>query len=240
MLWVAPSEHQIHELLKGSTDWSISSLPEKHGCDILAPTKHGIVGFQRKTFPDLVASIQDGRLYYELNQLSVSATVRLSFLIVEGTHTTTVDGGYYTEADISVGTLRSLIAKFNYVAGTGYIPTTNPADTVKTCIGVANYVSSGRIAQVHRQKHTSNEWGQSDSKAYGVFLLQSFPGIGPKVASAIYDHFGRAPITWAVTAADLARVPGIGRKRAEALIAALRPLAGPEAAAGPEPHPVAP
>jgi ERCC4-type nuclease len=233
MLWVAPTEHQIHEILSGENhQWKVSSLPEKHGYDILCPTKQGIYGFQRKTLPDLVASIQDGRLYYELNQMSVSATVRLGYLIVEGAFHTNIEGTHYTEANISVGTLRTLIAKF-HTFGIGYVPTASPLDTIHACIGMSKYLSSGRAETVHRQKQVSNEWGQSDSKAYGVFLLQSFPGIGPKVAAAIYDHFNGAPITWAVDAAELARVPGIGRKRAEALIAALAPVRGREAAAGP-------
>lgn len=227
MIWLAPTESAIREYLTSldeahSTPWKTSSIPEKHGCDLVIPTKSGIIGFQRKTLPDLVASIQDGRLYYELNQINSSATITTAFLIVEATFSTTIDGSNYTEANLPVATLRSIIAKFAY-HGIGYCPTVSPRDTVTAAFGIARYLASGRAGDIHRPKQTSNSWGQTDSKAYGLFLLQSFPGVGPKVAEAIWDYFNGVPITWAVNAGELALVPGIGRKKAEALVSALRP-----------------
>lgn len=223
MIWLAPTEKAIRDYLTESSEpFKTSTLPEKHGCDLLIPTKHGIVGFQRKTLPDLVASIQDGRLYYELNQLNASATVSVAYLCIESTFSSAIGSDHYMEANISVSTVRSIIAKFHHF-GVGFIPTTSPSDTALCAIGVAKYISSGRIGAIYRAKQTSNEWGQSNAKSYGVFLLQSFPGIGPKVAEAIYDHFNGVPIQWAVNAGELALVPGIGRKRAETLIAALAP-----------------
>lgn len=223
MIWVAPTEHKIQDILKESEyPWRVSPLPERHGCDLVIPTKLGCVGFQRKTLPDLVASLQDGRLYKELNQLNASATITTAYLILESHFVTTVDSDNYVEAKISVSTVRSIIAKFHNF-GVGYLPTTSPGDTLTCALSVSRYLASGKAGTIHRAKQTDNEWGRSDAKGYGLFLLQSFPGIGPKVAEAIYDHFNGVPITWAVNAGELAQVPGIGRKRAESLVAALRP-----------------
>ena len=222
MIWLAPTESKIRDYLTTTEiPWKTSDLPEKHGCDILIPTKKGVVGFQRKTLPDLVSSIQDGRLYYELSQLNASATVAHSYLIVESMFVTTIDGNY-AEAQLSVSTLHSIIAKF-HAHNVGFLPTQSPRSTVTCCLSVSHYIASGKSGVLHRPKQVTNEWGQSNSKSYGVFLLQSFPGIGPKVAEAIYDHFNGVPIQWAVNAGELALVPGVGRKRAEALVGALRP-----------------
>ena len=166
--------------------------------------------------------MQDGRLYYELNQLTATATVTYPYLIVESSFTTTTDG-HYLEANISVGTLHSLIAKF-HANGVGFLPTESPRSTIACCISVSRYLASGNANVIHRPKQVTNEWGQTSSRSYGVFLLQSFPGIGPKTAAAIYDYFGTVPIAWTVSAAELARVPGIGRRRAESLVAALAPV----------------
>lgn len=232
MILVAPTERQLHAILSGSDErWKISSLPEKQGCDLLFLTKSGIVGFQRKTLPDLVASLQDGRLYYELNQLITTSTVRCAFLIIEGSGSRTSDDTYFTEANISVETFRSLVAKF-FHNGVGVLQTFSPRDTLACCLSVSRYLSSGKAAVIHRPKQVTNEWGRTDSKAYGVFLLQSFPGIGPKVAAAIYDHFGGVPLSWTVTPAELAKVPGVGRRRAEALIGAVAPVRLSTPAAG--------
>jgi DNA excision repair protein ERCC-4 len=237
MLLVAPTEHAIQVELRNNLSppkWKISSLPEKHGCDILSLTKAGVVGFQRKTLPDLVASLQDGRLYYELGQLNASGTVAHSFLIIESNFYTTTDD-HYTEADISVGTLHSIVTKF-HVHGIGYLPTSTPSSTIDCCISVSRYLASGNAWAIHRPKNVTDGWGQTTNKSYGIFLLQSFPGIGPKVAEAIYDHFSGVPLAWTITPADLAQVPGIGRKRAEALMAALSPHGPAVRAAGPD-HP---
>jgi ERCC4-type nuclease len=226
MLLISPTEHELQSLLKGREDkWRVSSLPESHGCDIFSLTKAGVIGFQRKTIPDLLASLQDGRLYKELSQLSVSATVIYSFLIVESAFTTTTDGQYYTQANLSTSTFRSIIAKF-HLFGVGFFPSSDPSDTLYTVTTVSRYLSSGRAQTIQRPKQVTNTWGQITNEEYGVFLLQSFPGIGPKVARSIYQHFGGVPIAWSVTADELARVPGIGRVRAERLLAALGDAAG--------------
>lgn len=226
MLLVAPSEHEIQTILRESlhtskeAPWHISSLPEQHGCDFFYLNPNGIVGFQRKTLPDLVASLQDGRLTYELGQLEASATVTHSFLIIESPLTRTLDGNLI-DANISIGTLRSVIAKCA-IRGVGYLPSSNPADTIACILGVAKYAASASADSLHRPKQLKNEWGTVNSDSYALFLLQSFPGVGPKQARAIYDHFGYVPIGWTVSVADLMAVRGIGKKTAEALIAALR------------------
>jgi DNA uptake protein ComE-like DNA-binding protein len=51
-----------------------------------------------------------------------------------------------------------------------------------------------------------------------MHLLQGFKGIGPVQAAAIYDHFGGVPLVWTAGLLDLVEIPGIGTKRAEALI----------------------
>lgn len=65
------------------------------------------------------------------------------------------------------------------------------------------YWVSGGVHQKYSQ--VAYEWG--------IHVIQSFDGIGPGVAGAIFDRFG-LPIQWTVTKADLESVPGVGKKRA--------------------------
>lgn len=223
MLLVAPSEHEIQAVLRSTEStlrWSISSLPEKHGCDFFYVQSNGILGFQRKTLPDLAASLIDGRLHYELDQIESSATISHAYLIIESTLSRTLDGELI-DANISIGAVRSVIAKCA-ARRVGYLPSSEPRDTIACILGIAKYVASSSFSTTTRPKQLKDEWGQVGSDAYALFLLQSFPNIGPKQAKAIYDHFGFVPIEWTVTASQLMEVKGIGRKTAEALIAALR------------------
>lgn len=225
MLLVAPTESACQRVLRthhATQKWTISSLPEKHGCDFLFITSRGVLGFQRKTLPDLNASLLDGRLNYELAQLSTTATVSYSYLIIESTLARTVDGRF-VETDLTINALRSILAKFQS-RGVGFLPSDSPTDTVSAILSVAKYIGSGRHELDTRPKNLKNQWNTIDSNAYALFLLQSFPGIGPKQALAILNHFSpNFPLQWNVTVDELIAVPGIGRKTAERLISALSP-----------------
>lgn len=63
-------------------------------------------------------------------------------------------------------------------------------------------------------------WGQRQDRDWGIHVLQSFDGIGPGVAGAIFDKWG-IPLVWTVGKSDLESVDGVGKKRAEKLWGAL-------------------
>jgi Fanconi anemia group M protein len=229
MLLVAPTEHDIQQFLKDSDEsFRISSLPEKHGCDILSLTQSGIIGFQRKTLADLNASLLDGRLDYELRQIISSATLSYSFLIIESSLSRTVDNGF-SECSLTIDAFRSILAKWAS-RGVGYLPSNNSGDTIRCITSVSRYIGSNRHTLDTRPKQLKNEWGRITSESYALFLLQSFPGIGPKQARSILSHFPTFPLAWTCTADDLAQIHGIGLKTATKLIDALSPSPSPPSA----------
>lgn len=219
---VAPTEHDLHEKFRTSNlRWQVSSMPERHGSDIISVTPTGLIGYQRKTLPDLSSSLLDGRLYYELAQMVSSASLATSFLVIESPLRRTVDELSFTDSTITPAQLRSIIAKF-HLNGIGYLPTASLTDTFAAIQSMGRYLSSGDATTIRRPKQLSNTWGTIQSDAYALFLLQSFPGIGPKLAGDIYAHFHGVPIAWTVDAKALSAVPGIGKKKAADLIAALQ------------------
>ena len=66
----------------------------------------------------------------------------------------------------------------------------------------------------------STLWGSRTDRDWGIHVIQSFDGIGPGVAGAIFDRFG-LPIKWTVTKEELESVPGVGKKRAMKMWATL-------------------
>jgi len=227
---LAPTEHELRKYADSEDhphNFTTSSLPEKHGCDLLALTSKGIVGYQRKTLGDLVNSLYDGRLYKELAQLHATATVAYPFLLLEWDAGRRTSDDEPLDANITLSQLRSIISKFA-LSGVATLNTYSTLDTLRCVISVSKYIATQKADPPRRPKQTDNEWGVTTSASYGAFLLQSFPNVGPSVAKAIYDHFGGVPLAWSTTAAELSKVPGIGRKRAEALIAALRPVTVPD------------
>jgi ERCC4-type nuclease len=219
---LAPTEHDLHAIFaKLSIPYKVSSMPESHGCDAVSITAKGLIGYQRKTLPDLQASLLDGRLYKELGQLQASASISHSFLVIESTLARTIDGELLGST-ISIDSLRSIIAKFS-ASGVGYLPTTDTGDTARCILRTSTYLASDSVESVRRPKNLQNEWGTVNSESYALFLLQSFPAIGPKNARNIYSHFGCVPLQWTVTVEELTKVKGIGRKMAQSLIDALSP-----------------
>lgn len=223
MILVSPTEHDILTILKSSqTEYRISSICESNGADLVAPTRIGLVGFQRKTLLDLKASILDGRLYRELAQLKSSPIISNSFLILEYTLTHITTTGEFTDATMPRSTLNSILIKVQ-LTGTFHLHSHSPADTIATVLAAAKYISSPSAERLHRPSAPSNDWGQRGNREFAIYLLQSFPGIGPALASAIYDYFHSVPLIWSVSQEQLMDVEGLGAKTAAKLHAFLSP-----------------
>jgi ERCC4-type nuclease len=47
-------------------------------------------------------------------------------------------------------------------------------------------------------------------------------GVGAEMAGRIWDHFGRVPWRWEVGVNELMKVKGVGRTRAERMLAAFQ------------------
>lgn len=216
-------------LTQTTHEMMVSSKPETMGVDFLWRARGGWYGVQRKELSDLLASMQDGRLSKELGQM---AGMGRAWVIIEGEPQWTLDGALLNNSwgrpfTVSgwVGLLSSIQA-----AGAHVLVVPNVRETCTTITHLINYtIKPSHNTATSRPGAQGGKWGHASSRDWGVHLLQSFPGIGPEVAGAIYDHFGGVPMRWTVNEQDLLAVAGIGKGRAGKLIAALRspvPLAG--------------
>jgi len=71
------------------------------------------------------------------------------------------------------------------------------------------------------------------SKGMTVSVLDDVPGLGPARKAALLRHFGSVKRLRAATAEEIATVPGMGARTAEAVVAALAGPGGGSAATGP-------
>lgn len=207
----------------------VSSTPEKFGADfLLTSPSYGTVGVQRKEMNDFVASVRDGRLGKELAQMKA---LGLGVLLIEGKPQWTVDGSLMSRASWTraqhLGTLCS-VASMGYwtMSSSGVDETASWLQLFTKWIGKKRGIgkdgeTSGMSGVMTKPKATSDEWGNVGSREWGVWLLQSFDGIGLKVANEIYNHFGGVPLSWDVTEEELRGVKGIGKGRARKLMEAL-------------------
>lgn len=198
------------------------SLPEKYGADFLI-LGHGVwVAVQRKTIPDLLGSLEDGRLARETAMLK---RTDVPVLIVEGRPEYTGDGhlihayqSRYTKEQI-----RNLLRSVSH-EGIRVEYTDSAVDTVDAVIEMEKYYSKSvhRSLAVRPKAAAKTDWGTRYDRDWAIFLLQGFPGVGPALAAAIFDHFGEVPLAWTCRKKELEQVDGIGKRRAEALWKALK------------------
>jgi ERCC4-type nuclease len=216
-VFLSPTEHDLKRILP---DAIYSSLCEANGCDILALTSRGFLGIQRKTLADLEQSFRDGRLSVQIAQLHASTILCTRLVVIELDRTRiTTDGKGFIDSSLTVAGLRTLAFKL-FLNDAHYIESSNIGDTCSIIEGFASYLERDRADLLIRPKPGGNAWGTRSNRDWGVHILQSFPGIGPRTAGLIYDTLG-VPFKWTVTEKDLTAIPGIGRTTAQRLLSAL-------------------
>lgn len=210
---VAPTERHFHDL--GTS----SSIPERYGADfLLVSPSLGKIGVQRKEVEDLVASVNDGRLYKELIQMRA---LDIGVLLIEGRLQWTADGLLMSKAKWTRAQHLGVVLSAN-LKGYWTISSNGVDDTREWLRQFTKW--AGRTTHkglTTRPKPTRDEWGTRQSRDWGLHVLMSFDGIGSEVAGAMYDHFGGLPMRWDVTEAEMMEVKGIGKGRARKMMEAL-------------------
>lgn len=210
-MWlVSPSEPPLFDELGRR-----SPIPERFGVDFFGA---GMVGVQRKTTNDFLASVVDGRLEKELAQMK---RLSVAALVIEGEWRWTTDGHLVESPGWTLAAVTAMLWSIQIVHGVAWWPTRWPEETVESLRAFESWVQKARHEGFKRRpKPYVPPWGRGDNRDWAVHLLQSFEGIGAVRAQAIYDHLG-LPLAWTVSERELSRVPGIGTETARRLVQAL-------------------
>lgn len=201
-----------------------SSLPERFGADVFwaSKTADGTrkVGVQRKEWKDLIASVEDGRWAREL---AAMRALDVRFVVVEGWPKVGADGGLVDKRfgrAWNLDMVRSVLAtaqddgvivdRTEHVGGT--------VEWVRWAVRWTEKATHGSLKG--REGVGRGMWGNPTNRDYGVHLLQGLPGVGVELAGRVYDKFG-VPWKWEIGVEELMTVDGVGRKKAEKMIAAL-------------------
>lgn len=215
---IAPTEPESLRAI-GTTTF----VTEKHGCDIIGVSSTAIVGFQRKTPDDLLASLADGRLAKQVAQIHSSNILTHAILVIEGAFQWTTDGMLLSSYNVGFqkNHLTNLLIQIQ-ISGILLATTDGLSDTISTMSGLMNSLSKQHHDSLSRRpKQLLTSWGTKNSSAFAEHILQSFDGIGPSTAHAIFTHFARIPLTWTVSEDELRQVPGVGKILARNLRKAL-------------------
>lgn len=196
-----------------------SSLPEKHGVDFFWVALGKTWGVQRKRFPDdFLASLSDGRLNKELGQMK---SLDHPIVLLEGLGNWT-DDGWLLDQKFHKGQLDGWVLSCFFEHGIPVVQVRSERDALFFLDRVEAWsMRRSHWSLTRRPKPKGDMWGRKGNREFGLHVLQSFEGIGPAAAEAIYNHFGHVPLQWTVTEKDLMEVDGIGKGKAKTLMESL-------------------
>ena len=160
--------------------------------------------FERKTLPDLVASIKDGRLFAQGLRLT-QAPLRAA-IILEGRSQELADSRMRREA------IQGALVTLTLFLGIPLLRSMDPEETAGLIL-LASRQGRAHASGLLPRKGTRP---RGKSRVQGR-ILQGLPGVGPERARRLLERFGTVEDVFTAPADALASVPGIGKATAEAI-----------------------
>jgi Fanconi anemia group M protein len=155
---------------------------------------------ERKTISDFESSIMNGRLFEQLERLKKAYSSPI--MVLEGS---TED--FRLKRNVINGTIVSIYVDY----GIPIILSTGPIHTAEIIAGITKreQIDKERLPSLKgaSRAHTDNQFRE--------FVIGNLPGVGPKTAKALLNHFGSIKRITNASPKALAKVNKIGEKKAE-------------------------
>lgn len=189
--------------------YKVSSRPEMYGVDFLWSARGLMWGVQRKKMEDLIASVHDGRLAFELGQMRA---LDRALLVIVGRGQWTLDGFWAGRERWSRAQQEGLL--WHCMERGVWV---DRVETDRELIGWLEHLErwsrkDGHVGLVRPGAVAT--WGTiANDRDWLEWFLQGLPGIGGELAKRIVDKWGNPfGLRDGVRLED---VEGIGKKKAE-------------------------
>jgi Fanconi anemia group M protein len=163
---------------------------------------------ERKTVPDFVASLEDGRLFRQAAALTRACHRPL--LVVEGTEA-------YEVLGVAPEALRGVLLTLTVAFRLPMLRTSDAAETAECIVRIARH-EARRAARLTRPR-TPTPGRQA------LAVLASIPGVGDERARRLLNAFGSVAAVASASEQELRRVELVGEALARAIVGALGPNA---------------
>lgn len=185
-----------------------SSAPEKYGVDILFATIRGLIGVQRKTPEDFVASVRDGRIG---KQTALADELHIKAIFIEGYPIFTSDGEIVNRyARFTANQWYAVLFSLRQ-DGWWIVQCRDRSDLIHQIELLRRWSIKKRHGSLNvRPGPNRDSWGRTSNRKWGVHVLTSLPGVGQGTAENIYDRFKRVPLRWDELEKDILQVKGVG------------------------------
>lgn len=173
------------------------------------------VAVERKSASDFVSSILDRRLFGQTTRMKV--LFPRAMLIIEGDLT-------QVPHSIDMEAIRGALAFLTVREGITVLQVKDSTETAAMLRIMA------RHAQERRGQPVSlREPRPQIEELYSSYLVEGLPGVGPRRARMLLEHFGSPAAIMCAAAEELSKVPGIGKKSAMRIWQAVHAEYHPEA-----------
>ena len=180
---------------------SVKELP----CGDYVP--HERFGVERKDAQDFVLSVMDRRLFAQVRRMKDEYEQCL--FIVEG-------NPYGTRSAMQPEAIRGALSYLMAIEGVSLMMVQDANETALLLCTLARQLQEGLGYEIALRANKPKDL--SDLSQY---LVEGLPGIGPSGAKALLAKFGSARAIFNASVEDLCTTPGVGKKTAERIHAAL-------------------
>jgi Fanconi anemia group M protein len=161
------------------------------------------ITIERKTARDFLISIIDGRLFRQLANLKKKCPRPL--LLIEG-------DPYATDLAFDPSAIKGALLSVQVIWYVPIILSDSKEATRDIFLMIGGQEESGLEVA-----HLRGGYRPKKLKSRQLYLLQGLPGIGPRIAKRLLDHFGSVIKVMNASAAELREVEGIGRLSAQGI-----------------------
>jgi ERCC4-type nuclease len=159
---------------------------------------------ERKTLADFAVSVIDGRLFSQASRLAKAKERGL--LILEGKASCLTGTGIRREA------LQGALITVSLIFGIPVLRSEGPEETARLILYAGNQTRAFAAGALHRPGLRPK--GKLKTQ---IRILQGLPGVGPDRAQKLLATYGSVEGVLRADVASLKKVPGIGKKTAEAI-----------------------
>jgi DNA excision repair protein ERCC-4 len=157
---------------------------------------------ERKSLPDLLASIEDGRLFRQAARLATCGT--RAALLLEGSSADLVGRKMHREA------IQGALITVSIVWGLPVLRALDGAESSRLMLCAADQLQRHVQGMAHRPG--SRLTGKRRLQSH---ILQGLPGVGRRLAERLIERFGNVKAVVSAPEAELLEVQGLGKKKAE-------------------------
>jgi len=157
---------------------------------------------ERKRWPDLVASIVDGRLFRQACRLAASALHAV--VLLEGSEEDIAESAMTREA------IQGALITVSVILGIPVLRSRDAEESARVMLYAGRQLGGVISGAVTRPGYRPKS-----KRSVQLHILQGLPTVGPFRAARLLDRYGTVEAVLAAGAQNLICVPGIGKRTAE-------------------------